>query len=577
MNKGGRKKDPIWVKFQEIEENGKVVKAKCKACGHMQSIKACRMRAHVKLCEQRISNSANNAADKVVLHEEENQLDLNPTNTSSVIEVENISKRRKIQSSIDAFYCSTNDSEKKELDKLIGMFFYACNVPFSHVESEHFKRLISKLRPGYKPPTRKALAGNILDDIHDELQNQMIKNLKGKPTTLIVDGWSNVHNEPLTVAALYAEGKSYLVDAIDTGSDHKTAEYLIDLSKHIISTASDKYGCQVKSVVTDNANCMVKMRKELEKAEELNLISHGCSAHYLNLLGQDITPQNIISHVIKVQKYFRNHHAPGAWLRKCVGAIKPQLPCETRWNSQLKCLQSFLTNHAAYLSIVNEHLDDIDRVVTDLIRNFNLHKQVKDLVKQLQPISIALDQLQKDTANIADATHEWLALLQNDILKPHAQAVMNRFNQAILPHHMFAYLMHPTYKGERLSNEQKETARKWIEEKNSDLLPAVIFFETESGPYPMTYFNDSIRKRLDPVTWWKGVHKCSDIPDELYGYVEMLLSSPSSSAGLERIFSSFAFIHSKLRNRLRHPTAKKLLFCYTMLHCSKENEDCDIF
>lgn len=55
----------------------------------------------------------------------------------------------------------------------------------------------------------------------------------------------------------------------------------------------------------------------------------------------------------------------------------------------------------------------------------------------------------------------------------------------------------------------------------------------------------------------------------------MLLNSPSSSAGLERIFSSFSFIHSKLRNRLQHPTAKKLLFCYTMLHYNEENDECD--
>lgn len=470
MNKGGRRKDPIWVKFQEIEENGKVVKAKCKACGHVQSIKACRMRAHVKSCEQQISNSTNIAGNEDSNQNVKDQLDLELMSTSSVLEVQNLAKRKKIQSSMDTFCCSTNDSEKKELDKLIGMFFYACNIPFSHVESEHFKTLVSKLRPGYKPPTRKALAGNILDQIHDELQNQMMRNLKGKTTTLIVDGWSNVHNEPLTVAALYTEGKSYLIDAFDTGSDHKTAEYLTDLSKQIIKTANDKYDCQVRSVVTDNTNSMVKMRKKLEETKELNLISHGCSAHYLNLLGQDITPKNIISYVIKVQKYFRNHHAPGAWLRERADVVKPQLPCETRWNSQLKCLQSFLTNHAVYLSIVNEHADDIDRQVTDIIRNFNLYKQVKDLVKQLDPISVALDHLQKDTANIADATHEWLGLLKNNELKPHFQTVMDRFNKAILPQHMFAYLIHPNYKGERLNHEQKETARKWIAEKNSDLL-----------------------------------------------------------------------------------------------------------
>ena len=145
------------------------------------------------------------------------------------------------------------------------MFFYACNVLFSHLESEHFKRLVSKLRPGYRPPTRKALAGNILDEIHDELQNQMIKNLKEKTTTLIVNGWSNVHNKPLTVAALYTEGKLYLVEVVDTGGNPKTAEYLIDLSKQIISTANDKYDCKVKSVITDNTNSMVQMLREFDK------------------------------------------------------------------------------------------------------------------------------------------------------------------------------------------------------------------------------------------------------------------------------------------------------------------------
>lgn len=38
--------------------------------------------------------------------------------------------------------------------------------------------------------------------------------------------------------------------------------------------------------------------------------------------------------------------------------------------------------------------------------------------------------------------------------------------------------------------------QKWIKEKNSDLLPAVILFETESDTYPKTYFNNSIWEKL---------------------------------------------------------------------------------
>ena len=62
-----------------------------------------------------------------------------------------------------------------------------------------------------------------------------------------------------------------------------------------------------------------KMRQDLGlkyEGENSCLISYGCAAHWLNLLGQDITPKTIIKHVVEVHKYFRNHHAPSAWLKK---------------------------------------------------------------------------------------------------------------------------------------------------------------------------------------------------------------------------------------------------------------------
>ena len=44
-----------------------------------------------------------------------------------------------------------------------------------------------------------------------------------------------------------------------------------------------------------------------------------------------------------------------------------------------------------------------------------------------------------------------------------------------------------------------------------------------------------------------------------------LLSSPASSASVERVFSSFGLVHTKLRNRLGVERAAKLVFCYRML------------
>jgi hypothetical protein len=51
---------------------------------------------------------------------------------------------------------------------------------------------------------------------------------------------------------------------------------------------------------------------------------------------------------------------------------------------------------------------------------------------------------------------------------------------------------------------------------------------------------------------------------------QKLLEMPSSSAAIERIFSNFGMIQSKLRNRLGLVKAGKLVFCYRMLRGKDE-------
>ena len=53
--------------------------------------------------------------------------------------------------------------------------------------------------------------------------------------------------------------------------------------------------------------------------------------------------------------------------------------------------------------------------------------------------------------------------------------------------------------------------------------------------------------------------------------VQRLTTSPASSASIERVgFSTFSFIHNKIRNRLGVQKASKLVFCYHMLHGTKD-------
>ena len=95
--------------------------------------------------------------------------------------------------------------------------------------------------------------------------------------------------------------KDYQWWSIFRGSGNKKiADFLPQKWSDIIQTVEKKYNCQIKSIVTNNAkNMKKKMRQELElkyESENSCLIPYGCDAHWLNFLGEDISPSTIIKH-----------------------------------------------------------------------------------------------------------------------------------------------------------------------------------------------------------------------------------------------------------------------------------------
>ncbi|GFT18237.1 hypothetical protein NPIL_239741 [Nephila pilipes] len=126
------------------------------------------------------------------------------------------------------------------------------------------------------------------------------------------------------------------------------------------------------------------MRCELEqKFENSTLITNSCGPHRLNLLGQDIKPSSIMKHIVDIHK----------------------------WGSQLTCLAIFIQNHTSYVKITKEHYEEKDQYIVAHIQDFNLYRQVKDLIRQLKPVASALTHLESDSATVADACHIWSELL----------------------------------------------------------------------------------------------------------------------------------------------------------------------
>ena len=75
------------------------------------------------------------------------------------------------------------------------------------------------LRPSYKLNSSKELAGSLLDSIHAEIEESIKENLKGREGTLIIEGWSNIHNEVTIASCVQVNRKSYTVEVQDAGTN----------------------------------------------------------------------------------------------------------------------------------------------------------------------------------------------------------------------------------------------------------------------------------------------------------------------------------------------------------------------
>lgn len=149
----------------------------------------------------------------------------------------------------------------------------------------------------------------------------------------------------------------------------------------------------------------------------------GCAAHWMTLLTQYIISISISKCIVEVQQYFRNHHKPVVSFKELSNTMKPQMPPETRLNSQIECISTFIKNRPAFL-ICETHESDFDIKIQTLVKDYNSFKQAKELFQQIHYVAKPLNNLQNDNVTIADAYIEELKLENCAELIPHEDQVI---------------------------------------------------------------------------------------------------------------------------------------------------------
>ena len=359
----------------------------------------------------------------------------------------------------------------------------------------------------------------------------------------------------------------------------KTAEYCFKIiNKAIVSIKSD-YNKFVFAVCTDNEAKMRKM-KELIKQEYPDMLTYGYNAHYMNLLQKDICNSfsTILKQVVEVQKYFRNVHMAHGLLKE-KGGCMPQLPNETRWNSQVACIETYQKNYNFYVEIYREKMEDFPANIGRIIEKIAIKREASHLLSQMKKLGVALDKMQSDSCHLSDAVHIWYSLIKDEELSIYYDAIKKRFQDAVQPFHILAYITDHRYVDDYKSfidNDNENSAEQWLEDRNPDFLGLLYKFNLKDREvFPKQMFSESL-KVISPSEWWnimKGKVTRSQIRDKevstnFCSFLASLHSCPASSASIERWFSTFGFVWSKIRNRLGADKAMKLVKIYKSFHNS---------
>jgi regulator of replication initiation timing len=387
-----------------------------------------------------------------------------------------------------------------------------------------------------------------------------------------------------------------------------------DISRVISSTQG-----KISGVIMDNTAANKKTWKILKEGYP-RMFFQGCVAHGLHLLVKDVFAATKVkmgravadypegypfaplldfaADCKKVVKYFHNHHAPKAMLKKAFQASSLKslvMVAPTRWGSLISMFRSLLDGEEVLYQVVSgrdfivgTNAQKAERQgIVDIVTKPDFVSLLQKAIEILDPIDAAIVYYQSDQVPVSEVYRTFLSKLPSSIsgMKLISDAERAYLLQLVEKRMVFmygdahgiAYLLDPRYLGSGMSMEKRLAVEELIlshpSSSESDNKPTVEQQQSVFEDY--TNFRIAVHemKRVQTIAW--GLLECGRISPlkfwlsegdsfpSLQQLAKQVFSMVASSAASERNFSAFAFVQTKLRNRLSEAAVEKLVYVRT--------------
>ncbi|EXX65910.1 hypothetical protein RirG_128800 [Rhizophagus irregularis DAOM 197198w] len=220
----------------------------------------------------------------------------------------------------------------------------------------------------------------------------------------------------------------------------------------------------------------------------------------------------------------------------------------------------------------------INREVRNNVLSEEFWEMANLITKFLEPMVVALKLFESDSSTLSTVYSNFKKLMNKvseiscNFSDNIQQLIQKRWEYSYHPVMMVAYMLDPRFLEESKDadieaigyTEFTEFANKRFgREESIKLFAELVTFRQKNSPYDneTIWLSSSV---LNSSIWWQTWPK-----SELQQLAIKILSILMSSAAAERKFSTFGFIHNKIRNRLQNDRVKKLVFIYGNLWIHK--------
>ncbi|CAH1985520.1 unnamed protein product [Acanthoscelides obtectus] len=164
------------------------------------------------------------------------------------------------KATLDRFVDKIDEHQEELLSKKLAAAIYSSGCHFSIVDDSQWKDFFANIRPSFKKPSRKDIAGKYLDNDFQEAEEEVWKKIHtANSLAFQCDGWSNARNEVI-INFVVTTPTPVLLKTMATGIERHTAQELI---RCISQIGGDK----VIGILSDNASAMEKAKNNLLKED----------------------------------------------------------------------------------------------------------------------------------------------------------------------------------------------------------------------------------------------------------------------------------------------------------------------